>query len=139
MAYLKFLPICFMLFFAANLQGQSTIVLFDDNTPFSGECIELSLGQSVTFIEGSLCGPTAGDAPAISILFPDGNNILVNSDTTIVLDQLADDMNPYVISCNTPADIGLRSFQTAACITVAENVVPTVVFHSLCLSSVLAQ
>lgn len=118
MSYLKFLPICIMFFFVSNLQSQNTIVLFDTNDPFTGVCSEISLGQSVTLSIGSLCGPDIG------IVLPDGINLSgITSDTTIVLDQVGE----YEILCNTPIDIGVsRTLQTAACITVAENVVPTV-------------
>lgn len=109
-----------MLFFVVNLQGQSSILLFDTNVPFTGECSEFSLGQSVTLSIGSLCGPDIG------IVLPDGVNIIgITSDTTIVLDQIGE----YTILCNTPVDINnvpQRTFEEAACINVTENVVPTV-------------
>ena len=109
-----------MLCFAVNLQSQSSILLFDANVPFDGQCSELSLGQSVTLSIGSLCGPDIG------IVLPDGVNLSgIESDTTIVLDQIGE----YMVFCNTPVDINgtvQRSLEQAACINVTENIVPTV-------------
>ena len=126
MKYFKFLPILLVLFLASNLQAQSTIVLFDDNVPFDGACSQFSLGESLTLVIGSECGPASGPSVAIEYVDVNGGILTIApevfSDTTIVLDLVGQ----YNFFCNTPIDINNRTLEIAACATVSENVVPTI-------------
>jgi len=106
--------ICVFSMFSLSAQD---IVLFENPPPFTGDCTSFILGQTVNLERGAFCGNEIG------IAFPDGVNIIVSADTTIVLDQIGD----YVISCNTPGGApAQRSFEIAACLRVSDNVVPTI-------------
>jgi len=80
-------------------------------------------------VRGAFCGTQIG------IVYPDGVNILVEVDTTIVLDQVGE----YQILCNTPGGALQRTFEIATCLRVSDAVVPTMGEWTLtCLAFLLA-
>lgn len=113
--YLK-LAIFFVAICATSILEGQAITFFDGNTTAPTDCASRILGESVDLIIGDMCGPEIG------IIFPDGSSAIARNDTTIVLDQIGQ----YEILCNTVlTTMPVRTFDTAGCIDVAENAIPT--------------
>jgi len=117
--------------FCVSANSQS-LLLFE-TPPSTTDCSNYVLGDNLTLQRGALCGVQIG------IVMPNGVNIIADSDTTIVLDQVGE----YQILCNTPGGStlvsGRRTFEFAACLSVAATAVPTLEQWSiLCLLLILA-
>ena len=115
--YLRLAVFYAALCISSVLEGQ--ITLFDNINTAPADCETGVLGESVDIVIGNMCGPN------FAIIFPDMTSVIVENDTTIVLDQLGQ----YDFVCNTVAardpNLDLRVFTAAGCLVVTETAIPT--------------